>query len=172
VWTVFTRPPFLPLISTLAALAVASFIVVTPVDDDFWLYHLGSLTYGVHVLRRTEGFARSHFDSSGCEIPFAHVIAWRMIAAHPAGDSLFRHIFARGRSGGRLYALIGLYRLRAQGLQAALRRAHQDTALVFVWDWDTHRTAEVSVKVYANEDSLRTLSRLLEAAPPPKGCAA
>src|SRR2546426_4802103 len=166
------RPPFLLTISMLAGLVAVSLMVVTPIGDDFWLSYIDPLSYGARLLSTAHGFALPHFDSRGCELPFGHPDAWRRIVGHPAGDSLFRHIFAEGRSGGRLYALIGLYQLRARGLPAALQSARRDTTIVWQWDWNAKRTSEVPLRKLANEDSLATWARALQGSARSMGCAA
>ena len=168
----FAKPPFLTTIAILTSVAAVSLIIVMPVGDDSWLELLDPVSHGVHLLRRAEGFALPHVDSRGCELPLGHATAWRTIAARPTGDSLFRHIFAKGRPGGRLYALLGLYHLRARGLPAALRTAQRDTANVWLWDWNAMRTLEVPLRTVAQDNRLATWARSLSrAAQQPTRCA-
>jgi len=150
----FTRPPLLLTVAILGSIGVASFIAITPIGEDFWWSRLDPVGYGVHLLRTTRGFARQRTDTLDCPLPFPPTDAWRSIASHPHGDSLFAQIYARARPAGRLYALIGLYHLRAPALEPALAGAHRDTASVMVWDWKAWRGSTVPLANLISSDSL------------------
>jgi hypothetical protein len=158
----FLRAPFLLTVAIFGSVSFTILLIVTPLPDDFWWANIDPLGYSVHTLRRTRGFALQRFDPALCEVPFRLAEAWRTVTARPNADSIFRHLYLRARPAGRLYALIGLHRLHANGLPAALQAARRDTAVVMMWDWKSRQTVFIPLRELAREDTLAAWGQALE----------
>jgi hypothetical protein len=168
----FPRAPFLLTVAIFASVSLTTLLIITPLPDDFWWANIDPLGYSVYTLRRTRGFALPRFDPALCQTPFRLAGAWRTIAARPNADSIFRHLYLRAHPAGRLYALIGLHQLQANGLPAAIQTARRDTAKVMMWDWRSRRTVFLPLRDLVSEDTLVAWAHVLATPEPAGRCAA
>lgn len=166
----FTRAPLLPVLGLTLALAASSLIIIEPAGDTFWFSTLAPVAYSRWMLENADGVIIPGRRPADCERRGEFADAWLTIVSSPYGDSLFRLMFLEGHSGARLYALIGLAKKRARGLEAAIARARRDTGSVYLWRWDDVQGSRIPLQELAAPDSLRAWARLLNASPPAHTC--
>ena len=167
-----TRTPLLPVLGLTLGLAVSSLVIIEPADGTFWFSTFAPLAYSRWLLERADGVIIPGRRPADCERRGEFADAWLTVVSSPYGDSLFRLMFLEGHSGARLYALIGLAKTGARGLEAAMARARQDTGSVYLWRWDDVQGSRIPLKELAAPDSLRSWARLLGAPPPAHPCEA
>jgi hypothetical protein len=129
---VISRPSLVLVSAILGALVLTLFIQQTPLTDDFgyWSARLDPLGNAMYRLQRAPAFVILPSGEYPVELQGLFNKYWRLVAAQPNADSLFRHLYLRAKPAGRLYALLGLYYLRSRSFRAALAMARTDSAPV------------------------------------------
>ena len=160
----FARPNLAQVSAILGMLVLTLFIQQTPLTDDygFWSARIDPLGNAVHKLRRARAFVIPPSGEYPVEVQHLFSQYWALIAAQPAADSVFRHLYFRARPAGRLYALVGLYHLHSRSLGGALIAARTDSAQIPIWDSVIPHTRRVLLAQLADSGSLERLVAILQ----------
>jgi hypothetical protein len=164
---VFTRPPLAATVGGIASAVVACAIMLTPVTDDsgyvvgLWWSRVAPLSYAEHtlaqaprvILRDAPGPMAYYLD------PLSH--AWQGLAATPGSTLRFADLWDHGSPAGRVYALLGLYRLKAPGLRSILAQASRDTASVELRRYGCQCQLRVELSALASIDTLERYAALV-----------